>query len=42
MEGSVRRKKIPYGISNFHDLVVQGYYFVDKTAFIETLEGFPE
>jgi len=33
-------KKIPYGISNFHDLIAQHYYYVDKTKYIEVLENF--
>ncbi len=36
------KKKIPYGISNFSDLILQDYYYVDKTKFIETLENFHE
>ncbi len=36
------KKKIPYGISNFCDLILQNYYFVDKTMFIETLENYHE
>ena len=35
-------KKIPYGISNFHDLIAQHYYYVDKTKYIEVLENFNE
>jgi len=31
--------KIPYGISNFETLVKEGYYFVDKTKYIEILEN---
>lgn len=31
--------KIPYGISDFGKLVQGGYYFVDRTGYIETLEG---
>lgn len=27
--------KLPYGISNFKDLINQGYHYVDKTPFIE-------
>ncbi|PKQ69930.1 AAA family ATPase [Raineya orbicola] len=30
----------PYGISNFEQLVTQGYEFVDKTPFIELLEKY--
>ena len=30
--------KLPYGISNFRQLRRGGYYFVDKSAFIRTLE----
>lgn len=30
--------KIPYGISNFGDLRREGFFHVDKTSFIPTLE----
>ena len=30
--------KIPYGLSNFKDIITEGYLYVDKTAYIETLE----
>ncbi len=30
--------KIPYGISNFKDLITGGYVYIDKTAYIATLE----
>ncbi|MBR4171856.1 MAG: AAA family ATPase, partial [Kiritimatiellae bacterium] len=30
--------KIPYGISDFKRIRSEGYYFVDKSAFIRTLE----
>ena len=32
------RKKLPKGISNYADLVEQGYCYVDKTEYIEKLE----
>lgn len=31
--------KLPYGIVNFKRLRTEGYYFVDKTRFIEVLES---
>ena len=31
-------KKIPYGVANFEKLKEQGYYFIDKTKYIELLE----
>ena len=31
--------KIPYGISDFGKLIQDNYYFVDRTSYIETLEG---
>jgi hypothetical protein len=34
--------RLPYGISNFKILVSQGYYFVDKTQYIEKLENLNE
>ena len=30
--------KIPYGISNFESLRTEGYIYIDKTSYIETLE----
>ena len=30
-------KKLPNGISNYEDLVEQGYYYVDKTKYIEKI-----
>ena len=35
-------KKLPKGISNYADLVEQGYYYVDKTKYIEKLEDLPD
>ena len=32
--------KLPYGISNFKRLVEEGYYYVDKTQYLERLEQF--
>ncbi|MCI5146408.1 MAG: AAA family ATPase, partial [Candidatus Electrothrix sp. AR3] len=32
--------KIPYGISNFKSLLDEGYLYIDKTPFIETLEEY--
>jgi hypothetical protein len=32
-------KKLPYGMSNFADLIESGYAYVDKTRFIEFLEN---
>ena len=32
-------KKLPYGISDFKRVQEDGYYFVDKTKHIETLES---
>ena len=34
--------KMPYGISNYERLVNDGYYYVDKTMYIEKLEHLPE
>ncbi len=31
-------KKIPYGISNFKDLILEEYLYIDKTDYIATLE----
>ena len=31
-------KKLPKGISNYEELVKDGYYYVDKTRYIEKLE----
>ncbi len=35
-------KKIPYGVSNFQDLIDQNFYYVDKTHYIERLEALNE
>ena len=34
--------KMPYGISNYEKIVNDGYYYVDKTKYIEKLEKLPE
>ena len=34
--------KMPYGISNYEKIVNNGYYYVDKTMYIEKLENLPE
>ena len=31
--------KMPYGISNYEKIVNDGYYYVDKTMYIEKLEA---
>ncbi|MBF0451311.1 MAG: AAA family ATPase, partial [Candidatus Magnetomorum sp.] len=33
-----KRIKLPYGISNFKRLVRDGYYYVDKTKYIQQIE----
>ena len=35
-------KKLPYGISNYEELIEDGYYYVDKTEYIEKLENLAE
>ena len=35
-------KKLPYGISNYENLIENGYYYVDKTQYLERLENLPE
>ena len=35
-------KKLPYGISNYEELITENYYYVDKTKYIEKLENLPE
>ena len=35
-------KKLPYGISNYEELVEDNYYYVDKTMYIEQLENLAE
>ena len=35
-------KKLPYGISNYEELVEGDYYYVDKTQYIEKLENLAE
>ena len=34
--------KMPYGISNYEELITENYYHVDKTKYIEKLEELPE
>ena len=34
--------KLSYGVSNFEKLRSEGYFYVDKTAYIEVLENLPE
>ena len=34
--------KMPYGISNYEKIVNDGYYYVDKTMYLEKLENMPE
>jgi hypothetical protein len=38
----VRRMKFPYGTSNFEKIRTEGYFYVDKTHYIEVLENMPE
>ncbi len=35
-------KKLPYGISNYEELIFDNYYYVDKTKYIEMLENLAE
>ena len=35
-------KKLPYGISNYEKIMMENYYYVDKTKYIEMLENLPE
>ena len=35
-------KKLPYGISNYEELIEDNYYYVDKTKYIEQLESLAE
>ena len=37
MENKNKRKKLPVGIENFHDIRKEGFYYVDKTAMIRDL-----
>ena len=34
--------KMPYGISNYEELITENYYYVDKTEYIKKLEELPE
>ncbi len=36
--GGALWKKLPNGISNYEELVRDGYYYVDKTMYIKQLE----
>ena len=35
-------KKLPYGISNYEELIREDYYYVDKTEYIEKIEDLAE
>ena len=35
-------KKLPYGISNYEELVTDNYFYIDKTKYIEKLENLAE
>ena len=35
-------KKLPYGISNYEELIEENYYYVDKTMYIKKLEDLSE
>jgi len=37
--GYTMDKRIPYGISNYKDLIEDGYYYVDKTMYLHELEN---
>ena len=32
-------KKIPYGIINYKDLILENYLYIDKTMYLEKLEN---
>lgn len=34
----IYRKRIPYGMQNFEDVIKEDCYYVDKTPFIEEIE----
>ena len=34
----IYRKRIPYGMQNFEDVIKEDCYYVDKTPFIEQIE----
>ena len=34
----IYRKRIPYGMQNFEDVMERDCYYVDKTPFIEKIE----
>ncbi len=34
------KRRIPYAVGNFEEIVERGYYFVDKTAYLRQLEGY--
>jgi hypothetical protein len=34
--------KLPYGIANFEKIRTEGYFYVDKTRYIDILENLPE
>jgi hypothetical protein len=38
MDTQEKRKRIPYGMTNFEEIRLEGCYFVDKTPYIERIE----
>lgn len=34
---SMKKKKLPLGVSDFKDIVTGDYYYVDKTLFIKDI-----
>lgn len=42
MKNSANMLAFPYGMSNFQSIAKEGYFFIDKTPFIEQLEAWKE
>jgi hypothetical protein len=36
--GWLNMLKIPYGISNFHRIITENYFYIDRTAHIRLIE----
>ena len=34
--------KLPYGVSDFSDIATEGYYYVDRTSYVEMFESWGE
>ena len=35
-------KKLPYGISNYEEIIEDGHYYIDKTEYLEKIQKLAE